>query len=46
MLIVDSLFHASLPNFSLSTSVSKLLFNQAMQMCSDRRLIEALDDFV
>src|SRR5205085_2856380 len=30
-----------------STNVrSKLLFNQPMQMCSDRRLIEALDDFV
>ncbi len=46
LLIANSLFHGSLPKFSLSASVSKFLFNQPTQVRSDRRLIETLDDFV
>ena len=46
MLIVDSLFHGSLPNFSLSASVFQISLQSTDEMCSDRRLIEALDDFV
>jgi hypothetical protein len=46
MLIVESLFHGSRPNFSLPASVPELLFDQPVQVRSNRRLIEPLNDFV